>query len=333
MAKKPGSSRGFGLQKQGILAKTGPNGHGVVESANTQLLLFPVKQFAVGGAVAMGVLNDGTPYLTVVGLAKMCGVDHAVISRVSTNWSEERTKPRGKKIQEILHQSGYFESQLTLPQIDKEFKAFPSVVCIAILEYYAFHAGLQCTDEARKNLIAFARESFEHFVYERCQYDPTRQLSQSWQNFHDRVLLNDQVPLGFFSVFREMADILVHLIKADCSLDDQTVPDISVGRIWSTYWEGHGFDALYNDRRRHPHYYPESFRQSQVNPVDAWIYPISALGEFRMWLYTEYLPKNFPTYVKNKIKQGALPGGSAVVLLASLQRPDVPGAVRQISQL
>lgn len=42
------------------------------------LQLFPVKEVEIEG-VAMGVLNDGTPYLTGRGLAEMCGVHHSVI--------------------------------------------------------------------------------------------------------------------------------------------------------------------------------------------------------------------------------------------------------------
>lgn len=60
------------------------------------LQLFPVKEVEVEG-VAMGVLNDGTPYLTGRGLAEMCGVHHSVIQDISSDWASERLKPRGKK--------------------------------------------------------------------------------------------------------------------------------------------------------------------------------------------------------------------------------------------
>jgi hypothetical protein len=36
--------------------------------------------------VGMGVLSDGTPYLTIRGLARMCGVDHANIVRITADW-------------------------------------------------------------------------------------------------------------------------------------------------------------------------------------------------------------------------------------------------------
>ena len=36
--------------------------------------------------VGMGVLSDGTPYLTIRGRARMCGVDHAAIVRITGDW-------------------------------------------------------------------------------------------------------------------------------------------------------------------------------------------------------------------------------------------------------
>ena len=39
-----------------------------------QMQLFPVVE-VVSDDIPMGVLNDGTPYLTLYGLAKLCGID------------------------------------------------------------------------------------------------------------------------------------------------------------------------------------------------------------------------------------------------------------------
>lgn len=54
--------------------------------------------------VGMGVLSDGTPYLTGRGLARMCGVDEALIRRIALGWNEGR--PRETKIRGILSQLG-----------------------------------------------------------------------------------------------------------------------------------------------------------------------------------------------------------------------------------
>jgi hypothetical protein len=42
--------------------------------------------------VQMGVMSDGTAYLTGRGLAAMCGVVHSVIQDLTNNWESEQTK-------------------------------------------------------------------------------------------------------------------------------------------------------------------------------------------------------------------------------------------------
>ena len=57
-----------------------------------QMPLFPVTEVEVDG-IQMGVLSDGTPYLTLRGLARMCGIDHAALLRLANNWDEEKRNP------------------------------------------------------------------------------------------------------------------------------------------------------------------------------------------------------------------------------------------------
>ncbi|CQJ56590.1 hypothetical protein [Yersinia rohdei] len=54
-----------------------------------EIEVFPVKEVEVEG-IQVGVLNNGTPYLTMRGLSRLCGVDPAAIARLTTNWIEER---------------------------------------------------------------------------------------------------------------------------------------------------------------------------------------------------------------------------------------------------
>ena len=58
--------------------------------------VFPVKEVEVE-SVQMGVLNNGNPYLTMRGLSRLCGVDSAAMTRLTSDWIEERQRPRGKK--------------------------------------------------------------------------------------------------------------------------------------------------------------------------------------------------------------------------------------------
>ena len=92
----------------------------------------------------------------------------------------------------------------------------------------------------------------------------------------------------------------------------------STGKIWSTYWQDNNLQARFGERLKHPHVYPEWFSQSKVNPVECWIYPVEALGEFRIWLYRAYIPEKFPQYIKSKVKQDVLPPSQAELLLESV---------------
>jgi hypothetical protein len=305
-----------------------PAGH---RSPQLQLKLYPVTEIEVDG-IAMGVLSDGSPYLTLRGLARMCGVDHTALLRLAQNWDEEKYKPRGLKIREMLSAQGHSGESLYIRTQTKggETHAYTDAVCMAILEYYAFDATQGSNEIAIKNYRLLARYSFRSFIYNRCGYDPDKHIPDSWRNFHERVLLNDQVPIGYFSVFREIADIVVHMIQSGCPLDDHTVPDASVGVIWGNYWTENKLDVKYGTRLKHPHNYPDWFPQSVANPIPAWIYPAQALGDFRIWLYEHYIRTNFPKYLDSKVKKGVFLPSRAELLLEAVSRKElatVPSAL------
>lgn len=44
--------------------------------------------------VGMGVLSDGTPFLTQRGLARLCGVENRHIGTIGLEWNDENQKPR-----------------------------------------------------------------------------------------------------------------------------------------------------------------------------------------------------------------------------------------------
>ncbi|MCW0380666.1 hypothetical protein NB697_003512 [Xanthomonas sacchari] len=293
-----------------------------IAPANPQLQLLPVREVEIDG-VQMGVLSDGTPYLTARGLALMCGIDNSVLIRMANNWAEESTKPRGRKISTLLANQGYTGSSLYLRTHSKgvETHAYPDAVCMALLEYYAFEADQGSNDVAVRNFRLLARSSIRAFIYNRCGYDPQKVIPEAWKNYHERILLNDQVPVGYFSVFREIADIVVHMIQAECPIDEHTVPDLSVGIAWSKHWQTVNGEQAYGGRLKHPHFFPEWFPQAAVNPVDAWIYPLSALGTFRIWLYENYLPKSFPRYVEGKVKKGLFLPSGAEILISAVKKP------------
>jgi hypothetical protein len=280
----------------------------------------PSASFAEVNGIQMGVLNDTTPYLTERGLARLCGVNPKTISDLANNWIEERLKPRGKRIKQILIDHSFTSERIVIKteQNGQKVSAYPDAVCMAVLEYYAFESDSTDSQTAQRNYRLLARKTLRDFIYESIGFSPESLKLNSWKHYHDRILLN-KLPAGYFSVFREIADIVVSAIESGLIIDSHTVPDISVGQMWATHWKKNNLSEKYGDRIKHPHEYPEYFPQAAAN-TEANIYPLSALGDFRIWLEGTYLPKNFPSYLQKKITQGLIPQATAGALLLSLKK-------------
>lgn len=275
------------------------------------------KQIEVDG-IEMGVLESGVPYLTESGLARMCGIDRKALNRLASCWQEEKFKPRGKKIDELLSENWSNENTLYLSSEHKgiAINAYPEPVCLAILEYYAF-----ITDAPRAQAIkafrTLARTTFRAFIYSAVGYFPGKQAIDSWQHFHDRIdMTMDSVPEGYFCVFREIASMIVPMIRANIIISDKVIPDISVGKAWSNYWNANNLDQ-YGDRVRYNHEYPLYYPQAKSNPQSSFAYPECIIGIFRTWLRHEYIIKKLPTYLTGQIRKGLLPEQDAAKVIES----------------
>ncbi|EJD6508510.1 hypothetical protein M0I01_RS12980 [Providencia rettgeri] len=292
-----------------------------------ELELFPVKEVEFDG-IQMGIMNDGTPYLTLRGLSRLCGVDHRVLGRLTTNWLEERTKPRGKKIDSILRGKGLTLSSLytVLNNNTGEVYAYSDSVCMAILEYYALDADSSTFDNsvAKKRYRDLAEYSLRRFIFLNLGIDPENPLRSAWKCFQERLQLNANIPFGYFSIFSEMADLTLRMINTGFNLGPASIPDISIGITWGKHWIKNDLCSKYGERTKHPHHYPDWFPQHKAGAIEAWIYPDDALGEFRRWLQRIYLPQKFPAYIENKIKDGAIPKVNAANLLIQVKKPELP---------
>lgn len=258
--------------------------------------------------VEMGVLKNGTPYLTEAGLARMCGIDRKVLHRLAENWEEEKDKPRGRIIQEILLESGYTANTLYVESKynGRSVNAYTEQACIAVLEYYAMHSD-NPKPQAIKAYRRLARQSFRDFIYTATKYSPDQRRVESWNNFHDRVnLLHNATPAGYFGVFNEIAGLIVPMIQNGAYVSCHLVPDISVGIQWAKYWKAHNLEEKYGPRIKYNHLYPEYYPQARSNPQDAFAYPDAALGAFRKWLLEEYIRKHYQKYVVSKVKDGTI---------------------------
>lgn len=272
--------------------------------------------------VEMGVLEDGSSFLTGRGLAAVAGVAPSVINQWAGEYTERSTKKRDRAIRKLLSQTGYSGPLFYKTQhAGQTVNAFPEPVCMAVLEYYAWEADRR-SSQAMDNFRLLARAGMRAFVYTSLGYDPTASAEDPFTSYHQRLLLNP-MPRGFFSVFSETAHIVLTSIRAGLKVDQHTVPDISVGQAWSTYWKNEELDQVFGPRKKHPHTYPDSYAQSAATP-EAWVYPVEALGTFRTWLDAEYLPSKYPAYLNRKVKLGALPASRAELIIGAVTDEQLP---------
>lgn len=295
----------------------------LVASDPRQMSLLGIqKQIEIDG-IGMGVLSDGTAFLTLRGLARLCGVNHSVIQAINDEWDDLVPPPRVTRIQEILQSHGnHFDlPYIPIQQRSGIFYAYQDSVCLAILEYYSFDAGQNIREEAKKNYRLLAGKALREFIYTQVGYNPPASsvVPQAWRQFHDRVSLTyNSVPKGYFGVFKEIADVIVTLGQAGLHIDSNFVPDISVGISWGKHWTKNEFATVYGERIKFEHNYPDYFPQSISNPQEPWCYPEIALGEFRRWLRENYIGEGkFKNYIESKVREKALPVSFAQLAISA----------------
>ena len=294
----------------------------VLPTTYTQLKMnLRIEKQVERDGIDMGVLSDGTAFLSGRGLARLCGVSNSVIVEILADWQTNPQKPRIQRIKEILAgQDPEYSSPIITLQTDQgQVNAWPDTICLAVLEYYAYDAQQGNREHARKNFRSLAGKALHDFIYTQVGYDPQHQLPEHWRVFHDRVsLMHSAVPVGYFCIFKEIADMVVHLGQNGLHIDSSFVPDISVGSIWGKHWTNNKLDGTYGIRLQFDHNYPEYFAQAKSNPQHPWCYPEMALGEFRRWFREQYIDEGkFSNYLINAVKKKELPISFAQLALAA----------------
>lgn len=258
--------------------------------------------------VGMGVLGDGTPFLTLRGLARMCGIDHSTLVKFTNDWGETQTKSREKKIRDLIKAQG-FDDTVFFHAVKKNgtiHHAIPAHVCMATLEYYAFE-GATPNAHAQNSFRTLAKKGFSDFVYAQVGYNPDGKVSLAWQQFHDRVsLVANAVPAGYFSIYQEIAGMIVPMINSGINVGPHIVPDISVGIRWSKYWTDESLEILHGSRKKYAHNFPVYFPQALSNPQSPYCYPDDALGDFRKWFRKTYIEAHLPEYLNSQAKLGKI---------------------------
>lgn len=291
------------------------------------LRLEPVKHQEVDN-IAMGILPNGETYLSLNGLARFCGVTPNAIKDFSQEWTQgiAQGKPRGSRIgelicewteQEALPDSLYVEI-ISKTSISGVIHAVPEQICMAILDYYA-HYSEEVRSEALKNYRISARYGLRKYIYERLNYDESAIINQSWQLLRDRILLNEK-PAGYFTMFDEATGIIASLIRGGIAIDDKWMPDGSLGIHWGKYWTSTRLEIRFGKREKIHHQFPDSYRQ--LDP-EVWAYPNAALSIFRDWFEEKYLPEKYPTYIKRKVKTGAIAVEKMDTLISAILPPTI----------
>lgn len=267
------------------------------------------------GGIEMGILGNGIPYLTQRGLATVTGGARSSIYDIVKEWEENVNnavtgKDRVSFFKDYLFAKGFQEPQLHIETVQNGsiHYAYPDVVCMAFLEYYAFEYKGENTT-ALGNYRKFATFGLQKFIYDAFKYTP----GDKWKFHHDRVsLLKDSAPDGYFTIFQESTGLIVDLIAKDLPVNHHTVSDISVGSHWATYWKNNNLEAEFGKRIPYEHNYPAYYPQALSNPQKPMAYPDGALPLFRKWLKQVYLLTKFPPYILSKAN--LLPGGKAAAI-------------------
>jgi hypothetical protein len=178
----------------------------------------------------------------------------------------------------------------------------------------------------KRNFRILAGKALHDFIYAQVGYDPANLVPEIWRQFHDRVSLTyNSVPSGYFSVFKETSDIIVHLGQNGLPIDSKFVPDISVGQHWSKHWTANDLEAKYGDRVKFQHNYPSYFPQAASNPQEPWCYPEMALGDFKRWIREDYIKGGkFKKYLSDQESKRALPPSFAQLAIAAYIDSDTP---------
>lgn len=279
--------------------------------------------------IGMGVLKDGTAFLTGRGLSRLVDIENLHIRTIGMEWTADEPKPRTEAIKKLLAKRGLHPTQAYIATTDgsRPIHAYSEEVCLAVLEYYAFDAA-KPREKARDNYRLLAGKALRDLIYSQVGYDPTG--GKRFDKWHERIALNYQsAPKGFFHVFNEAHTIIYELIRAGAEIGEKFVVDISIGSHWSRYWTDSGLEAKY-DRGKYPHHYPDSHPQAKSNPQESWCYPLDALGAFRTWLQDIYLEGGkFKTYLDGKVARKELPPSIAQLALSTLTPAALEGPAKR----
>ncbi|MGI2206898.1 hypothetical protein ACROAD_01305 [Shewanella baltica] len=257
------------------------------------LPLVPVKHSSDSDGFEMGVMSDGTPYLTASGLAYITGKARSNIITLVSDWSTGRHTPRGLAISNLITKHGgkpteYLHKPINVRGVVNH--AIPANICMAVLEYYAFESS-PLSEIAQQNFRNLASQSLKEFIYQRTGYKATGALPLHLARY---IKNRAKIPYTHFSMLNEITlNLIAPLEEAGYTLPDSIIPDISEGKMFCAWL------------RKHRNVEPKAFPRYQHEyidgrVVDACLYPVEYMDDFRKHFHEVWLREKAPEYFKQR---------------------------------
>lgn len=255
--------------------------------------LVPVRHQSEADGFEMGVMSDGTPYLTASGLAFICGTARSNMITMVNDWQNQRLLPRGVAISQIISRNGGNpENDLhsAIKVKGTTYHAIPADNCMAVLEYYAFESRSDA-EIARGNFRNLAAQSLKEFIYTRTGYKATGALPAHIVRYTKN---RAKIPYTHFSMLNEMTlSLIAPLEEAGYTLPDNLVPDISEGKLFCK-WLRENRNIEPANFPSYEHEYPDGRK------VSARLYPIEYLDDFRKHFHEVWLAERAAKYFSER---------------------------------
>lgn len=251
--------------------------------------LVPIKHQSEADGFEMGVMSDGTPYLTASGLAYICGTARSNIITLVNDWQNQRLLPRGQSISQIIQRNGgnpTADLHTAIKVRGITYHAIPADFCMAVLEYYAFESRSDA-ETARDNFRNLAAQSLKEFIYKRTGYKATGALPAHLVRYTKN---RSKIPYTHFSMLNEITlSLIAPLEEAGYTLPENLVPDISEGKLFCKWLrENRGIEP--GDFPMYNHEYPDG----RVYPAK--LYPVEYLEDFRKHFHEVWLTQKAGKY-------------------------------------
>ncbi len=268
-----------------------------------------VEFVTVAGAdLEVGVLADGTPFMSGRGLAKACGVSNGTLVGWGDTVPQVGEQHRAGKLAALLVTYGYGGERLfsrvtgTTPGGGRvTVSAYPHPVCMAFLDYYAFEANKEA---ARNSLRVLSDRQLPQFI--QAQFSQGGMTADQWSHPTEPAASlpphRGTLPPDYFS--------LLHCGEAVLSLQtllqqySQVLYPIHIERAWHHYW---AVQKLWIEHGPRVPYERRCLDQAPYVTVEGYIttylYPCSALAAFQHWLAWVFIPDRSPSYLHRKQHQ------------------------------